>query len=265
MNSIFDNNNVPFGAYGGGMAYGQPKKECAWTNALGRDEEKALHEDANSVLSLNISKEEMWRAKCTHRDPGTKTFTVTPNPDGSYTCTKCGATFNIVTETDIENIKRVIGGTIDILQTAKMAYLNLPAEVIQSYFVILPFLQLAPKFYEMGISVMNKELPNSRITPNHTSADIMNSYFSMMSPGSVGPVAPVVDPQQYAQYLQYMQQMAAMNGVVNGAMNPPTGPVAVENNPMQSKPAMPAVTTATESKPVGSESIVNISKQWALD
>lgn len=264
MNSVFDSINSPFGAYGGGMAYGQPKKECAWTNALGKDEEKALHQTDN-VLSLNISKEEMWRAKCTHRDPSSRTFTVVPNPDGTHTCTKCGATFNIVSETDMENIRRVIGGTIDILETAKMAYLNMPPEVIQSYFVILPFLNLAPKFYEMGLSVMNKELPNSHITPNRTSADIMNSYFSMMNPVAVGPVAPVVDPQQYAQYLQYMQQMAAMSGAVNGAMNPPTGPVAVENNPMQSKPAMPAVTTATESKPAGSESIVNISKQWALD
>ena len=115
------------------------------------EDEKELHRGAQA-LSLDIPKEAMLRAKCTHRDPATHNFTIRPADDGNgYVCMKCGAHFNVVDGHSMKEINEIIGGAIDILQTTKMMYVDMTPEVIQAYFVILPFLELAPKMYEAAV------------------------------------------------------------------------------------------------------------------
>lgn len=223
MNSIFDQNNNPvYGTYANGMMYGgNPGKDLAWTNALLPEEEKQLHR-GSSAISLDIPQEEMFRAKCTHRDPATRTFSVRPNADGTVTCTKCGARFNPVNNVDIEEIKRVIGGTIDILQTIKMAYIDMTPEVIQAYFITLPLLGIAPQMYEAAMHTLDSATPGMGITQNYAPQDAFNSLYSAV--GNMGMVNPM------------MMNAAMYGGQMQGQfMNPPAGSVPYYANPMQTQ------------------------------
>lgn len=229
MDSVF--NNSVYGNYGNGMMYGGPvQKDLTWTNAITPEEERALHK-GTAGISLDIPKEDMYRAKCTHRDPATKRFTVTRNDDGSVTCLKCGARFNLVGNVNIDEIKRVIGGAIDILQTTKLAYIDMTPEVIQTYFVILPFLEIAPQLYEAAMHTLDGVIPTNGITGNYTPADAFGSLYSAV--GNMG-VNPAMMGQVYGMPPQQF-------------MNPPTGAVPYAMNPMQTQGGyiMPGVVDST--------------------
>ena len=243
MRSVFDEQVQGTGVYSGyenGMQYANaPQANLTWTQALTPEEEKILHK-APSTLSLEIPKEDMLRAKCTHRDPQGKKFTIKRNDDGTYTCLKCGATFNIVDKVDMADIRKVIGGTIDILQTAKLAYIDMTPEAIQTYFIILPFLEIAPRLYEAAVNTLSKVNINGGITPNGVSGDPFGSLY-----GAVG------SPQQMnpAMMQMWANMMAAANagmGMAPGTMNIPMGTMGpVMNNPMQTGGTMPGVVDST--------------------
>lgn len=217
MESIFGSNSM-YGGYGNGMQYAQ-QKELTWTNALSAEEEKALHKGPEG-LSLEIPKEDMFRAKCTHRDPKTKQFTIRENKDHTVTCLKCGATFNVVDNVDPDLIKKTIGGVIDILQTAKMAYIDMTPEAIQTYFIILPFLEIAPQLYEAAMQTLSKALPGAGITGNNVNANLFDSLYN-----TVGNPA-MMNPAAVAAAYSTMMGMG-------GGMPVQEGPVPFMNNPMQ--------------------------------
>lgn len=264
MNSVF-NNGAMFGSqYGGGMQYAGQPKDIQWTNPLSPEEERELHRGA-SALSLDIPKENMFRAKCTHRDPATHQFTVRPADDGNgYICTKCGSQFNIVDNVDIQKIKEIIGGTIDILQTTKMAYVDMAPEIVQTYFIILPFLELAPKLYEASMQTLKKAMPNASLGANAVSGDYYNSYYSMIGNpyGAMGVMPgayPGAMPQGYPGMMPNM-------GYQNPMMGTPAGAVPDAANPlMAAQGVVPQANTvvdgaATEAKPAEGTPVTTSSK-----
>lgn len=207
MTSVFDNR---------GYTYAQPRKETAWTNPLTKEEEKALH-TTSSGISIDIPKEDMYRAKCTHRHPELKCFAVKPNADGTVTCEKCGSKFNIVQDVDIEEIRKLTGGMIDILQTIKLAYVDMPAHVVEAYFAIIPFLEIVPQLYEAAMHTLNNVAPNVGVTQTVNSQNAFATLYNTIgNPGMM---------------------MAGMQAPV-GYMNAPMGPVAYANNPMQTQVGM---------------------------
>ena len=264
MKSVFDSNMTQgniYSDYANGMQYNTPKADLTWTQALTPEEEKILHK-APSTLSLEIPKEDMLRAKCTHRDPQGKKFTIRRNEDGTYTCLKCGATFNIVDKVDMADIRRIIGGTIDILQTAKLAYIDMTPEAIQTYFIILPFLEIAPKLYEAAVNTLSKVNINGGIGANNVSGDSFNSLYGAV--GSAGQFNPAM-MQMWAQ----MMANAGM-GMNPGAMNTPMGTMGpVMNNPMQTGNnfQMPGVidSTAQVQSDNGNKDTVHTSTSFQLN
>lgn len=228
MASVFDNN--VYSPYSNGMMYGT-QKDVQWTNALTPEEEKELHR-GTSALSLEIPREDMLRAKCTHRDPVTRQFTTRENGDGSVTCMKCGARFNPVSDVSPEEIRKVIGGTIDILQTIKMTYIDMTPEIVQAYFVVLPFLEIAPKMYDAAMQTFSNVVPGQGISPNHAPGDIFNSLYSavanpgMMNPSAMG-AAMGMNPNMMNMPM-YGQTFNPYSGGM-GSM----GQVPPQNNPMQ--------------------------------
>lgn len=231
MNSVF-NNSMYGSQLGGGSQYvDQSKGNMAWTNPLTAEDERELHKGP-SALSLDIPKENMLRAKCTHRDPNTRQFTVRMADDGNgCVCTKCGAKFNVVDNVDMKQIEEVIGGAIDILQTIKLAYVDMTPEVVQTYFVILPFLELAPKLYEAAMQTLKRAVPNAALGANAVNGDYYNSYYSMVgnpyaammgNPAAMGAMYPNMAPG-----MGYPYPMANMGGM---------GTVADQANPFMAQP-----------------------------
>ncbi len=84
----FGMNNMPTGGYYGGMMYQEPPK-LAMTQGLTKEEINALSK--NSAFTLEISKEDLWRAFCTHRYENK--FAVAQDDEGNFVCALCGTKF----------------------------------------------------------------------------------------------------------------------------------------------------------------------------
>ena len=229
MNSIF---NDGFGTMQmPGMDYADRHvRDIAWTNPLSAEEERELHKN-DSALTLDIPKESIYRAKCTHRNPATKKFDLFPNDDGTVTCRRCGARFTMVKE-DIKVIERITNSMIDILQTIKTAYVDMTPEVVKTYFVMIPFLRLAPDMYKNAISTLSavtREFGNYGVMDNNQNN---GNYFDLLNraSGAAGMNSTLYeDPRTVSPY-----GSAQTQGMGYGDYRQDTRPLWGEENPFQS-------------------------------
>ena len=137
------------------MAYGNyyqyaPANNVEWTQPLTQEEARSLKTTAPAFDILNVSKEEMIKSHCAHRDPVKKALTLRATGDGqTFVCTQCGEEFNIVDISE-EEAEKYVNGIIDMLQTAKTFYVDLPPKTIDAYFQMIPFLKKLPKLYRLA-------------------------------------------------------------------------------------------------------------------
>lgn len=128
-----------------GWAYGaQPRPRC--TQPVTAEMSKMLHQQADD-LSVKISKTDVIKNQCTHKDPATGQLALINNPDGSVTCRTCGETFHLVSDPKAE-IESAVEHLIDILQTTKVMYLDAPEEFVKQYFQSISLLKNLPKIFE---------------------------------------------------------------------------------------------------------------------
>ena len=127
----------PYGMQGGyqfnGMQNGQMPKI---PNVLNAEEIKELQQQ-RSQFSLGLTKKESLQAACNHRTAdGMQDTLVYDNVTGIATCTICGYQFRPVeAEATYETIKEASDRLVDILQTIKIMYTDLPAEAAKEYTV----------------------------------------------------------------------------------------------------------------------------------
>jgi len=189
--------------------FAQPKKPLAYTNPLTDDERRLLKQNTPQ-FSLALTPEEIARAKCTHRDPATRTLTIVEESDGTVRCTQCGAKFNIVEATP-EQIAQVTSSFIDVLQCAKMYWVDMAPEIVTNYFQIIPLADKAPKLFETAQKTFVSDTGSTNVAPgfngNINPWQMMNHF---VNGGGMG--MPAYGYQQpYPQYQQPMQQPSYMN------------------------------------------------------
>lgn len=214
----FNPNNFYGGNYGNAYTYGQAPAQVNWTNPLDPEGEKILKEKAPEFNLLEIPREEALRASCTHRDPVNKELTLQQNADGSFRCVKCGAVFNM-TELDEESVAKHVNSIVDILQTAKTMYLDMPPQSVVSYFQMIPFIEKLPELYRIAQRTFEKSNAGSGIQAGFASA---NPYFALQNAVSTpmynvpgyGYQGQAQAPGYTYQQPQYMQQpqQPIMNG-----------------------------------------------------
>ena len=221
MNSVFNQQ------YGGGFQYGMQQQPVRkWTNPLTKEQEQVLKQKS-PAWTLEVPESQLLQSKCTHRDTVNHRFSVVPNEDGSYTCTKCGKTFFIVQKSPQE-IETYVNGIVDILETAKMLYVDMPDDAITTYYQMIPFLEKLPKIYETAASNF-EQLTSAGGTVQQ--ANMFGSPFGMLS-NVVGATPFMQQPMQMGQpmmmgqpmYQQPMQQMGQpmmMGGYQNGFVGTP--------------------------------------------
>lgn len=199
--------------YYGGYGYNyapQPVQQMPWTQGL-TDEEAAFLKKHAPEFSLEITKEEMLKSYCTHKDVKTRRSTLVQNPDGTYTCTTCGETFNIV-QLSPEEVESHINGTKDILQTIKFCNVGMSPEAIRAYNQFLPLLDKAPKLYEIAMREFAKVNPGGNIMPAYS-----NNAFAMLG-NAVGGMGMGFVPQPgYAQPMYQQPQPVQQQA---GGFNP---------------------------------------------
>ena len=179
-------------------------------------------------LSVKISPTEKIKNMCTHKFPGTDRIALvyTGNEDDptAVTCQVCGESFHMIMEPSKE-IGEAVEKVLDILQSAKTMYLDMPEEFATEYFQIMTLLGRIPVLFNEAAKNFNmydqfQTNPNP-IWGNNNSFQQINGIiggYNMggIQPGFYGGWAPV-QPQpvyyqqptvQYDQYGRPIMQTA---------------------------------------------------------
>ena len=215
----------------------QQKKVTSW---LDKDVINQLRKKEEG-WNLAVTEEEANRARCNHYDENGNPALI-PNVDGTYTCSICGYTFNIMenyADQEVEQSCRVVE---DLLQTIKIMYINLDPTVGREFFQILAFIKKIPKLYRVASNFWKKmqggnvyqqgnqmnafTIFNALSNPN-TYGGMMNSQFNNGYSNNMGMQNQFVNPQvqqfgvQQPQYNNTgMNQYAGTNPMYNGYQQP---------------------------------------------
>ena len=198
----------------GGYAYqgmGQPVQKH--NNPLTPEQIKKLQQKGEQ-FSLGITEEEWLRGVCNHRNAeGTADTLVFDSLTGEARCTICGYKFKpIESGVSPEEIKGDVERIVDILQTIKLMYIDLPAEAAKEYFQIIPLINKIPQLFEFAAKNMTKhETYNWQYNNRNMGAiNMFNNLQSMFAGGMM-----MQQPQQA--YQQPMMQAPFMGGAPTGS------------------------------------------------
>ena len=146
-NPVFNN------VYGGV----QPQQATKFSNTLTEEEINQLMK-TGSTFSLAITREEQMRGICNHRTKDGMGDALVVDPEtGALRCQICGYTFHQVDPTMTkEEIKESIKVVIDMLQTVKLMFIDLPVESSREYFQLIPLLEKLPGLFEIAAKNMVK-------------------------------------------------------------------------------------------------------------
>ena len=176
------NNNMNMG-----MSYNQNMRMPKMTQPVTKEMAKMLRGNV-PAFSLELTKEDAVRSMCTHKDVDNNNIIAigenhNPNSYGDSVCHVCGETFNLVDLTE-EEVTNAVNAVIDILQTTKTYYVDMPSSVVENYFIIIEFLKKLPKLYMMAVNDFNKH-ENAMMNPISNPFGF-NAYNNLVSPGAYG-------------------------------------------------------------------------------
>ena len=146
----------------------QPQQIPKVMNVLTNEEIKELQQ-STSQFSLGLTSKEILQGACNHRSPdGTQDTLVFDQNTGIARCTICGYEFRpIEADTSYETIKDAADRLVDILQTIKIMYTELPAGAAREYFQIIPLIGKIPQLFEFAAKNFAKHEYNAWSYQNH--------------------------------------------------------------------------------------------------
>ena len=216
---MFDQNyGTPYGMQGGyqfnGMQNGQMPKI---PNVLNAEEIKELQQQ-RSQFSLGLTKKEALQAACNHRTAdGMQDSLVYDSVTGVATCTICGYQFRPVeADASYDTIKDASDRIVDILQTIKIMYTDLPAEAAKEYFQIITLIGKIPQLFEFAAKNFAKHEYNGWSYNNHNMGGI--AMLQNLSTMFGGMQMPNFQQQPMPQFNGYAMNPQQTVGYPNGMM-----------------------------------------------
>lgn len=199
----------PYGAIREYAQYPVVQQRPQQTQALTEDEIAQLKTNGGE-FDISLTQDELLRGFCTHKDPRTGALTLVRNNDNSLTCSICQQTFN---EEDLskENAEAIVKRFIDLLQTIKAAYPDIPVTTARQFFSIIPLAKKVPNLAYFATQNMSKYQNATMIAPGQ-------SPYGFNALGAIMGGAP----------------MGYVGGAYGLPMNPPMNPVM----PMPGQPVM---------------------------
>lgn len=200
----------------GGMQYTQ-MPVAKMTQVLTPEQIKQLR-TTSSQFSLQVDPIEITRSLCTHKDNGK--IALMDNNDGTVTCSVCGARFKLI-DWELPQVQEVTNMFIDVLQSIKTYFLDIPESYVTEYFKMIPLLEKVPKFFELAFHNFKKYEQGNPFQQNNGMYGF-NMLNAIAGPGMMNPM---------------------MTGMANpGLMNPPMpmGQMCqpqMGTNPMMYQPA----------------------------
>jgi hypothetical protein len=200
----------------GGYQYA-PLPQAKMTQGLSIEEIKELRRKGTG-FSLDIPAIEFTRAKCTHKENGS--FSLIDNHDGTHTCSICGENIKLA-DYDVETAKQVTQNFLDLFQSTKLYYLNIPESYIDNITQMIPVLKQMPELYRIALADFQRyENGNANGLTNRGGmfgANLLNTIVNPMSGAYGQPMGnqPMYggQPQYTAPQGQYYPQ--PQNGMYN--------------------------------------------------
>ena len=137
----------------------QPVKAAMMKNPLTPEEVAELQKNRATGFTMTVNQLDFTAAACTHKtkDHGMQTI---DNPDGTVTCKICGATFRPV-ELSTAQVAEATQNLLDILQSIKYFYVDIPDSVAKEFFQIIPLLEKTPQLYDIAVNNFNSYIGGS--------------------------------------------------------------------------------------------------------
>lgn len=150
-----------FGGYPGYMY--TPRPAPRYTQPVTAELAKLLMQ-SNDELDIRISNAEKIRNWCTHKEPGTGRVALVPNADGTVTCRTCGTTFRLISDEvikdlaangKIQTVEDVQNLAIDIVQTIKVMYTDIPEEFLKNFSQVITIMGKIYDLFKRGSKSFN--------------------------------------------------------------------------------------------------------------
>lgn len=181
----------------GGYAYqGMQNPTPKFNNVLTQEQIKQLQQKQQQ-FSLGLTEEERLRGICNHRSADGNSDTLVFDPvTGTARCVICGHEFKpIDPDMGLDSIRSAADTVVDILQTIKLMYIDLPAEAGAEYFQIIPLIEKIPQLFEFAAKNMAKhEIYNWQYNGKNMGAVSMFQNLQNMFASGVG-FNPNMQPQ----------------------------------------------------------------------
>lgn len=126
-------------------------------NVLSGEEIEKLTK-ATSKFSLQITSDERLRGICNHRTADGNGDAIVQDPvTGELKCQICGYTFRQVDPSmTATEIKGTISAVVDLLQTIKLMFVDMPVDAAREFFQIIPLMEKIPELFEIAAKNMTK-------------------------------------------------------------------------------------------------------------
>lgn len=154
-------------------------------NPLTQEEIQRLMKKEN-MFSLQLTETEKLKACCNHMKQDGISDALSDAPDGRVFCNICQYTFKALDAnfTDRQTIEEATESIIDILQTIKLIYINMPKDVMREYFQIIPLIEKIPKLFDYAVNNFAKYGAYNAYNYNDRNIGAMNLFNMLVGGGA---------------------------------------------------------------------------------
>lgn len=216
-NNMYANNMYQQGM--GGMQYAQ-MPQAKMVQPLTEEQMKQLQNN-NTAFNLQVPEIEFIASACTHKKNGQ--IVLMPNGDGTATCPICHKTFNLL-DIDPVEVQQITANIIDVLQSIKTYFVDMPESYAVEYFRMLPLLEKLPEFYKLAIANFRRYEAGSPLQQQNNNMYSFGMLNAITNPGVGMPGAGMMNyaPQQQMmggyneQQAMMMQQQIQQQQMMGG-------------------------------------------------
>lgn len=210
----------------GGYQYNPQTMPTKQGSTLSQEENQKLLRKENQ-FSLALTEIEMLKGICNHRTQDGTGDTLIQCPDGSVRCSVCGYEFMPVdSQTGREEIQEATKLIVDILQTIKLLYIDMPIATQREFFQIIPLIEKVPQLFELAVKNFSKHENFGNWGFKGQNMSAMN-LFSMLSGALSDPNVMMGGAPQMGMPMGGMPQYG--NPAMNPQMGMPMGGMPMSN------------------------------------
>lgn len=235
---MFDGNfaaapQQPMGGYYYNGFQGQPAPVQKINNILTKEQIDKLTQ--NAEFKIGLTEEELLRALCNHRTPEGDRDTLVYDPaTGVARCTICGYQFRPVQQNESpEDIKQAVERLVDILQTIKIMYQDLPENAHKEFFPVIAMIEKIPALFEFAAKNFAKHETNNWQYSRYNMNGIqqLNNLSAIFANGGMYAQPQMQQPMMGQPQWQPAPMMQPQMQAAPAGMNPFGYPGAGQPNP----------------------------------